>query len=37
MKPKNRGNLEKELKKLKKQAKRQRWINVYLLWENSRI
>ena len=24
--------LEKELKKLNKQIKRQKWINVYLLW-----
>ena len=24
--------LERELNKIKKQAKRQKWINVYLLW-----
>jgi len=24
--------LEKEMQKLKKNAKRQKWINVYLLW-----
>lgn len=25
--------LKKEVEKLKKQAKRQRWINLYLIWK----
>ena len=32
---KNKGkieDLERELKKLTKQVKRQKWINVFLLW-----
>jgi len=32
MKRRDKEKLERELKKLNKQIKRQKWINVYLLW-----
>jgi hypothetical protein len=32
MEKRDREKLERELKKLNREIKRQKWINVYLLW-----
>jgi len=32
MEKSNKKEFERELKKLNKQIKRQKWLNVYLLW-----
>ena len=36
MKRRDKEKLERELKKLNKQIKRQKWINVYLLFRDGR-
>jgi hypothetical protein len=34
MEKRDKEKLEKGLERLNKQLKRQKWINVYLLWKN---
>jgi hypothetical protein len=36
MKRRDKEKLERELKKLNKQIKKQKWINVYLLFRDGR-